>query len=80
MVRPVITSYSIHYTKLYEQSAAGLLGVLFGRTLDTHQTMFAMGEAIAHLNYLEHAGRLTKEIDSAGLIRYSRLPQRSATH
>ena len=54
------------------QSAAGLLDVLFGRVLDTHQTMFAMGEAIAHLNYLEQAGRLLRVIDADGVIRYSR--------
>ena len=55
------------------QSAAGLLDVLFGRVLDTHQTMFAMGEAIAHLNYLEQAGRLSRKIDADGVIRYMRL-------
>ncbi|MDD2744392.1 MAG: MBL fold metallo-hydrolase [Rhodocyclaceae bacterium] len=55
------------------QSAAGLLDVLFGRALDTHQTMFAMGEAIAHLNYLEQAGRLSRSIDADGVIRYLRL-------
>ena len=54
------------------QSAAELLDVLFGRVLDTHQTMFAMGEAIAHLNYLEQAGRLSRIIDADGVIRYSR--------
>ena len=52
---------------------AELLDVLFNRTLDTHQTMFAMGEAIAHLNYLEQAGRLSRSIDADGVIRYSRL-------
>lgn len=54
------------------QSAAGLLPTLFPRALDTHQTMFAMGEAIAHLNYLEQAGRLSKTIDAGGLIRFQR--------
>ena len=54
------------------QSAAGLLDVLFNRALDTHQTMFAMGEAIAHLNYLEQAGRLSRSIGADGVIRYSR--------
>lgn len=62
------------------QSAAGLLDVLFGRVLDTHQTMFAMGEAIAHLNYLEQAGRLSRSIDADGVIRYSRLQHRPAAH
>ena len=52
------------------RSAADLLGVLFGRELpDPHQTMFAMGEAIAHLNYLEHAGKLQR-VEAGGLTRY----------
>ena len=52
------------------KSAADLITVLFGRELpDPHQTMFAMGEAIAHLNYLEHAGKLQR-IEENGLTRY----------
>ena len=52
------------------KSAADLLGVLFDRELpDPHQTMFAMGEAIAHLNYLEHAGKL-RRVEESGLVRY----------
>jgi glyoxylase-like metal-dependent hydrolase (beta-lactamase superfamily II) len=62
------------------QSAAGLLEVLFNRPLDTHQTMFAMGEAIAHLNYLEQAGRLSRSIDADGVIRYSRMQHGSVEH
>lgn len=54
------------------QCAAGLLDTLFQRALDTHQTMFAMGEAIAHLNYLEQAGRLSRSIGADGVIRYKR--------
>jgi glyoxylase-like metal-dependent hydrolase (beta-lactamase superfamily II) len=54
------------------QSAAGLLETLFQRALDTHQTMFAMGEAIAHLNHLEQAGRLFRSTDPDGVIRYTR--------
>lgn len=54
------------------QSAAELLNVLFQRALDTHQTMFAMGEAIAHLNLLEQAGRLSRNTDANGVIRYTR--------
>jgi glyoxylase-like metal-dependent hydrolase (beta-lactamase superfamily II) len=61
------------------QSAAGLLDTLFGRALDTHQTMFAMGEAIAHLNHLEQAGRLSRSIDADGVIRFSR-PAKFAAH
>lgn len=55
------------------QSAAELLPTLFPRALDTHQTMFAMGEAIAHLNYLEEAGRMSKIIDADGVIRFQRI-------
>lgn len=51
-------------------SAADLIGTLFGRELpDPHQTMFAMGEAIAHLNYLEHAGKMQR-VEESGLTRY----------
>ncbi len=52
------------------QSAADLIGVLFGRELpDPHQTMFAMGEAIAHLNHLEHAGKMQR-VEMNGLTLY----------
>ena len=60
------------------QSAAELLEVLFNRALDTHQTMFAMGESIAHLNYLEQAGRLSRSIGADGIIRFSRLQHQTA--
>ena len=54
------------------RSAAELIAVLFNREIpDPHQTMFAMGEAIAHLNYLEHAGKLQR-IEENGLVRYIR--------
>jgi glyoxylase-like metal-dependent hydrolase (beta-lactamase superfamily II) len=52
-------------------SAAELLGVLFRRPLDAHQTFFAMGEAIAHLHYLYYAGRATRAIGSDGVMRYA---------
>jgi glyoxylase-like metal-dependent hydrolase (beta-lactamase superfamily II) len=53
------------------KSAAELISVLFNREIpDPHQTMFAMGEAIAHLNYLEHAGKMQR-IEENGLIRYT---------
>lgn len=54
------------------RSAAELLSTLFPRELDTHQTMFAMGEAIAHLNRLEQAGRLVRTENEDGVIRYIR--------
>jgi glyoxylase-like metal-dependent hydrolase (beta-lactamase superfamily II) len=52
------------------KSAAELITVLFDREIpDPHQTMFAMGESIAHLNYLEHAGRMQR-IEANGLVRF----------
>jgi glyoxylase-like metal-dependent hydrolase (beta-lactamase superfamily II) len=52
------------------KSAAELIPVLFDREIpDPHQTMFAMGESIAHLNYLEHAGKLQR-IEENGSIRF----------
>lgn len=50
--------------------AAELLTVLFGRPIeDPHQTMFAMGEAIAHLNHLESQNRLQRRSED-GIVRY----------
>lgn len=57
----------------FPQSAAELLTVLFPRTLDTHQTMFAMGEAIAHLNHLQQGGRLHRHNGADGVIRFQRV-------
>jgi glyoxylase-like metal-dependent hydrolase (beta-lactamase superfamily II) len=54
------------------RNATELIPVLFDRDIpDAHQTMFAMGEAIAHLNLLEHRGEL-RRIDNGddGTIRY----------
>jgi glyoxylase-like metal-dependent hydrolase (beta-lactamase superfamily II) len=53
------------------KSAAELLGVLFRRPLDLHQTFFAMGEAIAHLHYLYYAGRAKRDQGQDGIIRYA---------
>jgi glyoxylase-like metal-dependent hydrolase (beta-lactamase superfamily II) len=53
------------------QSAAELLGVLFRRPLDAHQTFFAMGEAIAHLHYLYYAGRARRSLGNDGIMRYA---------
>ena len=51
--------------------AGDLLEVLFGRPIDDpHQTLFAMGEAIAHLNHLEHRNRLQRHTEN-GIIRYT---------
>jgi glyoxylase-like metal-dependent hydrolase (beta-lactamase superfamily II) len=52
-------------------SAADMLPVLFKRQLDLHQTTFAMGEAVAHLNYLWHRGALQRHADEAGVWRFT---------
>jgi len=53
------------------QHAADLLPVLFRRALDLHQTTFAMGESVAHLNALWLAGRLTRRRDADGIYRFA---------
>jgi glyoxylase-like metal-dependent hydrolase (beta-lactamase superfamily II) len=52
-------------------SAADVLPVLFKRALDLHQTTFAMGEAIAHLHALWHAGQLVRTQDAQGVYRFA---------
>jgi glyoxylase-like metal-dependent hydrolase (beta-lactamase superfamily II) len=53
-------------------SATDLLPCLFERELDAHQTMFAMGEAIAHLNHLVNTGSLDRLTNADGAIRFRR--------
>ncbi|HYT48728.1 MAG TPA: MBL fold metallo-hydrolase [Burkholderiales bacterium] len=53
------------------RSAGDLLGVLFRRPLDAHQTFFAMGEAIAHLHYLYYAGAAKRASGADGIMRYA---------
>jgi glyoxylase-like metal-dependent hydrolase (beta-lactamase superfamily II) len=43
-----------------------------GGTLDTHQTFFAMGESIAHLNYLWLKGKLSRALEADGVYRFVR--------
>jgi glyoxylase-like metal-dependent hydrolase (beta-lactamase superfamily II) len=52
-------------------TAKGLLPILFRRKLDSHQMSFAMGEAIAHLNYLWRRDQIKREIDSHGVLWFS---------
>ncbi len=51
-------------------TAAQALPVLFQRELDGHQMLFAMGEAIAHLNHLMHRGRVVRDRGPDGVIRF----------
>jgi glyoxylase-like metal-dependent hydrolase (beta-lactamase superfamily II) len=56
---------------LKPSSAAEMLPVLFKRPLDLHQTTFAMGESVAHLNHLWHQGVLQRAMDDEGVWRFS---------
>ncbi len=51
--------------------AAELLPMMFRRPLDLHQTTFAMGEAVAHLNHLWLGGQLRRHLDDDGVYRFS---------
>jgi glyoxylase-like metal-dependent hydrolase (beta-lactamase superfamily II) len=52
-------------------SAAELLPVLFRRVLDRHQIGFALGEALAHLHYLEGQGAVERGTDPDGVHRFA---------
>jgi glyoxylase-like metal-dependent hydrolase (beta-lactamase superfamily II) len=52
-------------------SAAQILPIMFRRPLDLHQTTFAMGEAVAHLNLLWHEGRLRRTQGDDGIYRFA---------
>jgi len=51
------------------KSAFELFPMLYRRKLDAQQTSFALGEALAHLHYLEQQGRLERSKNEA-LIRF----------
>ncbi|MCB2033605.1 MAG: MBL fold metallo-hydrolase, partial [Ottowia sp.] len=55
-------------------SAYDMLPVLFRRPLDLHQTTFALGESVAHLHRLWHAGQLVRTRDERGIWRFGTLP------
>ena len=55
------------------RSALDIIGVLFRPDLDIHQLGFAMGEALAHLRFLEAAGKLARATGPDGVIRFQRV-------
>lgn len=55
------------------KSSRELIPYLFKRQLDSHQLGFAIGEAMAHANYLVTDGRLSKKLCEDGIIRYSKM-------
>ena len=52
------------------RTAAELVPVLFRRELDSHQLSFAMGEALAHLRFLEDDGRAARVVGADGVHRF----------
>jgi hypothetical protein len=52
-------------------TAAQMLPLLFRPGLDAHQTSFALGEALAHLHLLWHAGSLKRHCGDDGVWRFS---------
>jgi len=53
-----------------QPTAVELLPVLFRRELDDSQVGLAVGECVAHLNYLYHRGQLARTVDDDGSYRY----------
>ena len=52
------------------RTAAEVVPVLFRRELDLMQLNFALGETLAHLNYLEADGRAVRLVGEDGLHRF----------
>ena len=52
------------------QAAYDLLPVMYGRPLRGYHRFLALGETVAHLNYLWHAGELARTVDDAGRIHF----------
>jgi glyoxylase-like metal-dependent hydrolase (beta-lactamase superfamily II) len=75
-LRQLIEHHEDHLLALEEAcvddqpTAMALLPVLFKRELDTHQVGLALGECIAHLNYLCQRGQLQRSLDEQGRYRY----------
>ena len=51
-------------------SVAEIVPFLFTRALDAHQTGFAFGEVLAHVNHMLGRGGLKLETDAGGVDRY----------
>ncbi|HEX4616156.1 MAG TPA: MBL fold metallo-hydrolase [Stellaceae bacterium] len=57
------------------KSALDMVKVLFRRALDRHQMGFALGEALAHLNFLMYEGALDRVRGEDGVDRFIRASQ-----
>lgn len=80
-VRPRVAQLQAHHAERLSEllqactgkacSAHDALPVLFKRPLNQQQMAFAMGEAIAHLHALWHAGKVRRHLDSRdGIYRF----------
>ena len=54
-------------------TAAEAMPVIFKRALDAQQTLFAMGETLSHLNYLQSRGQLARARGNDGIYRFARV-------
>lgn len=52
-------------------SAMDMLTVMFKRPLDLHQLTFALGESLAHLNYLWQEGKLSRHQNEQGVYLFA---------
>ncbi len=53
-----------------DRTALDLLPVLFDRELDEHNLGLALGECLAHLNFLHQRGQVSRAVDEQGVYRY----------
>lgn len=51
-------------------TAIDVMNAMFQRKMDAHQTRFAVGESLAHLNFLIDQGRLARHLGDDGAWRY----------
>ena len=58
-------------TRVAPQTAMDLVPVLFKRKMDAHQTGFAFGETVAHVNYMVAQGRVTETRGRDRILRIS---------
>jgi hypothetical protein len=54
------------------RTCAEIVPVLFRRQLDAHQIGFAIGETLAHLQYLVNKGRMSRAERDDGVYTYRR--------
>lgn len=76
-VRQLVEHHDARFAELEEacvspHTAAELIPTLFRRKLDAHGVFFAMGETLAHLNYLVEAGSIERITDGDGHLRFVR--------